>query len=283
MHGRQIVTKIGFARSSADYGARNSEATHQRWSRRPRKSTQVFTDPLQALLEAHIRIQQNTFHNFHIRIQNPVQTDSHPNTHRSSTTGLSISKRTRMSAPKIPETDRGLSHPKRFITDHDSNGKAIFAKSLQEDIPFEQIPNDAIFSLCYATNRNPVDMSSNADIKTYTQYLDNKPGIMIPGGSVLRMVDMPPGATSPMHRTTSLDYGVVLVGDVRLVLDSGETREMRQGDMSVQRGTMHAWENMSSTNWARMLYILLDAQKLEVNGKALGENYGGLQVPASGS
>ena len=47
-----------------------------------------------------------------------------------------------------------------------------------------------------------------------------------------------------MHRTVSLDYGVVLEGEVELVLDSGETRLMKRGDVSVQRGTNHAWRNM---------------------------------------
>ncbi|KAH8597359.1 cupin domain-containing protein [Bisporella sp. PMI_857] len=179
------------------------------------------------------------------------------------------------------ETDRGLTHPKRFITAHDETGKAVFSSSIPEPVEFEQIPNDAIFSLCYATNTTPVNLGSNNDIKTYNQYLNKKPGVMIPGGSVLRMVDMPPGATSPMHRTTSLDYGVVLAGNVELILDSGEVRAMRVGDMSVQRGTMHAWRNMSKTEWARMLYILLEAEPLELAGKVLGEDYGGLQVPAS--
>jgi len=97
----------------------------------------------------------------------------------------------------------------------------------------------------------------------------------------MRMVDMPPGALSPMHRTVSLDYGVVLKGEIELILDSGEKRLMRQGDLSVQRGTMHAWRNTSSTEWARMLYILIEAKPLNFEGKALGEDYGGLEVPAS--
>jgi len=47
-----------------------------------------------------------------------------------------------------------------------------------------------------------------------------------------------------MHRTVSLDYGIVLEGDVELVLDSGEKRAMKQGDVAIQRGTNHAWRNM---------------------------------------
>ncbi len=105
---------------------------------------------------------------------------------------------------------------------------------------------------------------------------------MIPGGTVLRLVDMPPGATSPMHRTVSLDYGVVLDGSVELILDDGVSKVMERGDMSIQRGTIHAWKNMSKTNWARMLYILQEIEPFKVGGKPLGEDQGGLEVPKSG-
>ncbi len=67
-----------------------------------------------------------------------------------------------------PASSRGLSHPKRFITTHDESGKAVFSDELPEEIPFQQIPNDAIFALFYATNKTPVDLSDNADISGYT-------------------------------------------------------------------------------------------------------------------
>lgn len=93
---------------------------------------------------------------------------------------------------------------------------------------------------------------------------------------MLRIVDMRPGALSPMHRTVSLDYGVVLEGEVELVLDSGEVRLMKRGDVAIQRGTNHAWRNNSDTVWARMLYVLQEAEPLEVAGQKLEEDYGGI-------
>ena len=74
-----------------------------------------------------------------------------------------------------------------------------------------------------------------------------------------------------MHRTVSLDYGIVLEGEVELVLDSGEVRAMKAGDVAIQRGTNHAWRNMSDSKWARMIYILQPSTPLEVAGKLLGE------------
>ena len=67
---------------------------------------------------------------------------------------------------------------------------------------------------------------------------------------------------------------VVLEGEVWLVLDSGEEKLMRRGDISVQRGTNHAWRNKSTTSWARMMYVLLESEPLEVNGAKLGEDLG---------
>jgi len=178
--------------------------------------------------------------------------------------------------------EKGLRHPNRFITDHDSDGRAVFSNQIPEPVPFTQIPNDAQFALCYATNQFPVDLTANKDIATYSHYLSDLPGITIPGGTVIRYVDMRPGATSPMHRTVSLDYGVVIEGEVELVLDSGEKRVMKRGDVSIQRGTIHEWKNRSETEWARMLYILQEAKPLVINGEALGEDYGGLQLKKSG-
>jgi len=79
-----------------------------------------------------------------------------------------------------------------------------------------------------------------------------------------------------MHRTESIDYGVVLEGEMELILDSGETRIMRRGDVCVQRGTMHAWKNVTANEgWARMLFSLVAAEKVVVGGKGLGEDLPG--------
>jgi quercetin dioxygenase-like cupin family protein len=85
-----------------------------------------------------------------------------------------------------------------------------------------------------------------------------------------------------MHRTVSLDYGVVMHGEIELVLDSGETRLMKQGDICIQRGTMHAWRNASKTEWGRMLYVLQPCKPVVVGDKTLGEDYGTMAgVPPS--
>jgi quercetin dioxygenase-like cupin family protein len=180
-----------------------------------------------------------------------------------------------MSSSK-PLLDNNLPAVDRFVTDHDSDGRSIFSQRVDESMQFQELSDGARFCLGYTTRTTPVDMSNGKDLVDYQGDLDNKPGIMIPGGTVLRIVDMRPGALSPMHRTVSLDYGVVLEGEVELVLDSGEKRLMRRGDVSIQRGTNHAWRNTSSTEWARMLYVLQEAQPIAIGSKLLKEDYGGI-------
>lgn len=76
-----------------------------------------------------------------------------------------------------------------------------------------------------------------------------------------------PGAVSPMHRTVSLDYGVVLEGEIELELDSGEKRRLPRGDIFVQRGTAHLWRNPSETQPVRLLLVHVDSKEVVVEGK----------------
>lgn len=88
-------------------------------------------------------------------------------------------------------------------------------------------------------------------------------------------MDFAPGKKPYMHRTESLDYGVVLEGTLELELDSGETRIMNRGDMCVQRATNHAWKNVTENDgWARMMFVLVSSEKVIAGGKELGEELG---------
>lgn len=179
---------------------------------------------------------------------------------------------------------QGLPSINRFITTHNAQGQATFSDAVPEQLSWNQLPNGAEFSLGYATEQYPVDFNGEKDVSTYQSYLQTPPGLTIPGGTVLRFVDVGPQTTSPMHRTVSLDYGVVLEGEVELLLDSGESRSMKRGDVAIQRGTNHAWRNPSATNWARMMYVLQESKPVQLEGRALGEDYGvGMDgVPSSG-
>ncbi|KAM3079827.1 hypothetical protein ACMFMF_003247 [Clarireedia jacksonii] len=164
----------------------------------------------------------------------------------------------------------------RYITTHTPDGLATIDDSVPSNASWTDA-GGAKFFLGYCTNTFPAAISNPSDIQNYSKYLSAPPGLVVPGGTVLRIVDVPPESISPMHRTTSLDYGVVLEGEVELVLDSGEKRILKRGDTCVQRGTNHAWRNVSKSSWARMLYVLVDAQPIELDGgKKLEEDLGGM-------
>ena len=165
----------------------------------------------------------------------------------------------------------------RHITAHDDTGNAIFSTEISPAAPVRQVIGGVMeFSLMYTNDKFPVRMGANKDIEAYSAHLATPPAITIPGGTVCRTVDFAPGYTSPMHRTPSCDFGVVLEGEVELILDSGETRTLKRGDVAVQRGTNHAWRNTSLAQWCRMLYVLQAAEPVVVEGKQLREDEGGI-------
>lgn len=171
-----------------------------------------------------------------------------------------------------------LSHPKRFITTTDSNGKAVLDHSIPAEAPFYTLPEGNVnFAQCYVTNGFPTQINNGADLAVYGDFMKSPPGLTVSNGTVLRYVDFPPSFLCPSHVTTSLDYGIVIEGEVDLVLDSGEEQHMKRGDICIQRATMHAWRNRSETEWARMLFVLQPVQPVVQGGKELKEDLGDMQ------
>ncbi|HEU4352443.1 MAG TPA: cupin domain-containing protein [Burkholderiales bacterium] len=71
--------------------------------------------------------------------------------------------------------------------------------------------------------------------------------------------DRRPGKHPGMHRTETVDYAIVLEGEIWAVMDEGETL-MRAGDVLIQRGTNHAWANRSEST-ARIAFVLIDGER----------------------
>ncbi|MCJ1423111.1 hypothetical protein MMC29_000992 [Sticta canariensis] len=166
----------------------------------------------------------------------------------------------------------GVTH---YVTGHDpATGKAI-VQSTREGSWNPVLGSSVAFNVVYTTSEFPASLKDDKDITTHDELMSsNKLGLVNPKGTVCRMVDFGPGSEPLMHRTQSLDYGLVLEGSMEMILDSGEIRLMHRGDVAVQRGTMHAWRNASTTEWARMFFVLQDCQEVVLNGKPLGEDLG---------
>ncbi len=125
------------------------------------------------------------------------------------------------------------------------------------------------------TNKFPADLNEDADVQFHDEIIaSGNLGLASKNGTVCRMVDFGPQYQCMMHRTKSLDFGILVEGEVEMILDDGSVTKMARGDVAVQRATMHAWRNPSTTNWARMIFVLQDTKPLFINGKEFGEDLG---------
>lgn len=153
---------------------------------------------------------------------------------------------------------------RRVVTGHDAAGRAI----VQSDRVFAPtaIPSgDAAFALLWTTASVPADNDDDSEGR------DRAAGLTLNSGSVIRVVDMLPGGVSPMHRSNSIDYGIVLSGTVELELDDGAVVTLAPGDVVVQRGTIHLWRNPSTDVPARIVFVLIEATARTVDGAPLDE------------
>jgi quercetin dioxygenase-like cupin family protein len=143
--------------------------------------------------------------------------------------------------------------PRRVVTGHDDSGRGVVVSDGPAAVA-RQVADGASFYELWATTSTPAPI----DAVEPEPVAEADPVGPPAGGTRVRVVDMPPGTRSPMHRTESVDYGIVLAGTLTLVLDGDETT-VGPGDLVVQRGTDHAWENRTDEP-VRMLFVLLDGR-----------------------
>jgi hypothetical protein len=171
---------------------------------------------------------------------------------------------------------------RRVVTGHDASGRAVIAS---DGVPptvvaLAAVPG-TVFHELWSTEDVPARIDNGPD-PTLGELRLAPPE----GGTRIRIVDIPPdsvqnaltpeqaatafaeiggsdahGADGPhalMHRTETVDYGIVLSGEVWLVVDEGEAR-LGSGDIVVQRGTNHAWSNRTERT-VRMAFVLVDGR-----------------------
>ena len=177
---------------------------------------------------------------------------------------------------------------RRIVTGHDAQGRAV----IQEDGPPPRVVRiggeiGPLFHEIWNTRETPaaIDRASGEPPEEGIQLAPP------PNGTRIRVLDIPPederlktmsaeearahfgevGAANAsshandgssrhqlMHRTETIDYGIVLEGEVTLILDEGET-VVRAGDIVIQRGTNHGWANRSGRP-CRIAFILIDGR-----------------------
>ena len=141
--------------------------------------------------------------------------------------------------------------PRRIVTGHDADGKSVVLSDAPN--PKSLDIGTAAFHEVWITDRTPAPIAA-----TEPEPTDRPVRVPPPdNGVMVRFTEMAPGAESPMHRTETVDIGVVLEGETWLLLDDGSETRVGAGDAVVQRGTMHAWANRSDRP-VRMLFVLID-------------------------
>jgi quercetin dioxygenase-like cupin family protein len=153
---------------------------------------------------------------------------------------------------------------RRIVTGHNSKGEAI-VKSVDTLSP-KLIPGgDAEFAQVWTTAAVPADNNDETDGGL------RDVGLTLRGGSAIRVVDMLPGRQSPMHRTHSLDFGIIVSGELELELDGGTVQRLNAGDIVVQRGTNHLWRNPSADMPCRIVFVLIEAAPVKIGTRTLEE------------
>ncbi len=169
---------------------------------------------------------------------------------------------------------------RRVVVGHDSQGKAV-ALFDGPAVPKQRSPGgNAVLNL-WVTNEFPIGLTGTAD------RAETKVGVPPPkNGTIFRIVEFPPTSTTAVtphgdhiktltamgidpatqgyarhpntHRTRSIDYAIVLDGEIDMLMDDSEVH-LKSGDVLIQQGTNHAWVNKSQKN-CRVAFILIDAE-----------------------
>ena len=171
--------------------------------------------------------------------------------------------------------------PRRVVTGHNAEGQSVFIDDAPTPHIFQRSPGSAIVMELWETHATPVDNRGHADA------IDR--GFRLPpprSGSVFRVIEYPPDSerlkalaaerAGPddgsgwlvaadkgrprhlgFHKTNSIDYAIVLSGEIHALMDEGEVL-LRAGDVLIQRGTNHAWSNRTDAPCV-VAFVLIDA------------------------
>jgi uncharacterized cupin superfamily protein len=161
---------------------------------------------------------------------------------------------------------------RRVVTGHDANGKAIV--STDERLTAVTRPGRTGIAGCeiWSTDRMPVDNSDAAAIAQRQGFVRRYNYVGSGQGTVVRITEFAPGSPKFMHRTETVDYAILLSGECDLELDDGVTVHLMQGDVVVQRGTMHAGVN-NGTQPCVFAFILIDAEPVSAAAQTLRTHY----------
>lgn len=151
---------------------------------------------------------------------------------------------------------------RRIVTGHDDEGRAVVQIDRREELVSRR---ERVSSRVLWTSTSvPADNAGDEDAS------DAEIGLTISAGTVFRVVQFEPGNPEFLHRTASVDYAVVMDGEIDMEFGEGETVHLQAGDVLIQRGTIHGFRNRGSSP-CRIAFVLVSAAPVEVAGRVLGD------------
>jgi quercetin dioxygenase-like cupin family protein len=147
---------------------------------------------------------------------------------------------------------------RRVVTGHDANGKAtVISDAIATNTRSPRPGHFNTLMWCFDTMPVPIDVGQDIE-DMGARKIGTYPPV---NGTRFMLTEYPPGSYPRRHRTETIDYIMVLSGNIQLYLDDPEPIELHAGDVVIQRGTYHAWVN-PGPDVCRMCFVLVDAVPL---------------------
>ena len=154
---------------------------------------------------------------------------------------------------------------RRVVTGHDSKNVAKVLIDAPATNAKHTQPGQ-VSTMMWCTDSAPCKMPVGEQIEDMGARIIGTPPP--PHGTRFAVIDFPPGNHPGMHRTETIDYVIVIEGEIEMDMDDS-TVKLKQGDIMIQRGTNHAWANRSGKR-ARVAFVLIDAEPLGIGKPVLG-------------
>jgi hypothetical protein len=154
----------------------------------------------------------------------------------------------------MPSAD---SNPRVVVTTHAADGTSIFGAD--REVPLFRPFGPAGSSFAVFDRRGAVPVNNQEATGEYTETLPRCP----PSGVIFCITNIAGNFTVPMHRTLSIDYAVVLTGEIVLRLDNGDEKTVRPGEYIIQGGANHQWINRTDET-CRTMFVTVGAEKVKL-------------------
>lgn len=160
---------------------------------------------------------------------------------------------------------------RRVVTGHDANKVAKVIMDGPATNAKYPIPG-VVSTLIWCSDEMPADIAVDETAEDMgARIIGTAPP---PNGTRFCVIDFPPGVPPVMHRTETIDYVLVLSGEIDMDMDDS-TVTLKAGDIMIQRGTNHAWVNRG-TERARLAFVLIDAKPLGMGHPVTGAASAGI-------